>query len=186
LHAFSGPFNRWSTDGRKQYHGNEVEMTQELLETQVGKLLAEKNLTLALAESCTGGLVGHRITEVAGSSRYFLGGIVAYAYQAKERLLGVRHDTIYDYGAVSVETALEMARGARRALGADIGLSITGIAGPTGGTPDKPVGLVYIALSTRTGERHERHIWDGDRSGNKAQSADAALELLRRFLEEMA
>jgi PncC family amidohydrolase len=98
----------------------------------------------------------------------------------------VRHDTIFEHGAVSAETALEMARGARRALGADIGLSVTGIAGPTGGTPDKPVGLVYIALSTPTGERYERHVWDRDRSGNKALSAEAALELLRRFLEEMA
>ena len=159
-------------------------MTQEPLEAQVGRLLTAKNLTLGLAESCTGGLVGHRLTEVPGSSSYFLGGIVAYAYEAKERLLGVRHATIYDHGAVSAETALEMARGARRALGADIGLSVTGIAGPTGGTPDKPVGLVYIALSTPTGERYDRHVWDRDRSGNKALSAEAALDLLCRYLEE--
>jgi PncC family amidohydrolase len=159
-------------------------MLQEPLEVQVGKLLTARNLTLALAESCTGGLVGHRLTEVPGSSAYFLGGAVAYAYEAKERLLGVRHDTLYDYGAVSAETALEMAQGARRALGADIGLSITGIAGPTGGMPNKPVGLVYIALSTRAGDRYERHVWEGDRSGNKALSAEAALDLLRRYLEE--
>jgi PncC family amidohydrolase len=161
-------------------------MNQNPLEVQIGKLLTAKKLTLALAESCTGGLVGHRITEVPGSSAYFLGGIVAYAYEAKEQLLNVDHDTLYDCGAVSAEVALEMARGARRALGADIGLSVTGIAGPTGEMPGKPVGLVYIALSTRDGERHERHVWEGDRSGNKARSAEAALDLLRRYLEETA
>ena len=159
-------------------------MNQEPLEVQIGKILTARKLTLALAESCTGGLVGHRVTEVPGSSAYFLGAVVAYAYTAKERLLGVQHHTIYDYGAVSAETALEMARGARRALGADVGLGVTGIAGPTGGMPDKPVGLVYIALSTRDGERYERHVWDGDRSANKARSAEAALDLLRRYLEE--
>jgi PncC family amidohydrolase len=159
-------------------------MNQEPLEVQVGKLLTARNMTLALAESCTGGLVGHRLTEVPGSSTYFLGGIVAYAYDVKERQLGVKHNTLYDHGAVSAETALEMARGARRALGTDIGLGITGIAGPTGGTPDKPVGLVYIALSTRDGECYESHVWESDRSGNKALSAEAALELLWRYLEE--
>jgi PncC family amidohydrolase len=159
-------------------------MDEKPLEVEIGELLTANNLKMALAESCTGGLVGHRLTEVAGSSTYFLGGIVAYSYEAKERLLGVRHHTIYDFGAVSAETALEMARGARRAFATDIGLSITGIAGPTGGTPDKPVGLVYIALSTRTGERCERHVWDSDRSGNKARSAEAALDLLCRYLEE--
>ena len=159
-------------------------MTPEPLEVQVGALLKARNLTLALAESCTGGLVGHRITEVPGSSTYFLGGIVAYAYDIKERQLGVSHATLYDCGAVSPETALEMSRGARHALGADIGLSTTGIAGPTGGMPGKPVGLVYIALSTRDGERCEEHVWKSDRSGNKALSAEAALDLLRRYLEE--
>ena len=160
-------------------------MVQQPLEIQVGQLLRAKRLTLALAESCTGGLIGHRITEVPGSSAYFLGGIVAYSYEAKERLLGVRHATLYDHGAVSAETALEMAQGARRALGADIGLGVTGIAGPTGGTPDKPVGLVYIALSTRDDARYERHVWSEDRSGNKARSAEAALGMLRRYLEEL-
>lgn len=159
-------------------------MNQETLEVQIGKLLSARNLTLALAESCTGGLVGHRITEVPGSSDYFLGGIVSYAYDVKERVLGVKHDTLYNHGAVSAETALEMARGARRVLGTDIGLSVTGIAGPTGATPDKPVGLVYIALSARDGERWEQHVWDSDRSGAKALSAEAALDLLRRYLEE--
>jgi len=159
-------------------------MKTEPLEVIVGQLLAAQGLTLALAESCTGGLVGHRLTEVSGSSAYFLGGIVSYSYPAKERLLGVPHDTLYGQGAVSVEVALAMARGARRVLDADVGLSVTGIAGPTGGTPDKPVGLVYVALATPEGERWEQYVWAEDRSGNKAASAEAALDLLRCYLEE--
>src|SRR5215813_13862754 len=105
-------------------------MATELLEVVVGRALQARGLTLALAESCTGGLVGDRITNVPGSSAYFLGGVVSYSYDAKERLLGVSHDTLYDSGAVSEPTAREMARGARRALGADIALAVTGIAGP--------------------------------------------------------
>jgi PncC family amidohydrolase len=155
----------------------------ELLEKEAGKRLVEQNLTLALAESCTGGLIGHRITDVPGSSEYFMGGVVAYAYDAKERVLGVRHDTLYDHGAVSEQTALEMARGGRRLLMTDVGLAVTGIAGPGGGTPEKPVGLVYIALSTRDFERCERHIWPYDRAGNKAATADAALTLLLEYLK---
>jgi PncC family amidohydrolase len=155
----------------------------EKLEEAVGALLMEKKLTLALGESCTGGLIGHRLTNVSGSSEYFLGGVVAYAYDAKERLLDVKHNTLYEYGAVSPETAVEMARGARRALGADIGVSVTGIAGPGGGLPGKPVGLVYIALSARDAERVERFVWDSDREGNKAHSAEAALKILKEYLE---
>ena len=158
-------------------------MTEELEEV-VGKLLLERKLTLALGESCTGGLIGHRITNVAGSSEYFRGGVVAYAYDAKERLLEVKHNTLYERGAVSPETAIEMARGARQALGADIGMSATGIAGPGGGMPDKPVGLVYIALSARDAERVERFVWDSDREGNKALSAEAALSMLIAYLEK--
>jgi PncC family amidohydrolase len=155
----------------------------ETLEDQVGKLLMAKQMTLALAESCTGGLVGHRLTNVPGSSAYFLGGIIAYSYDAKERLLDVRHNTLYEHGAVSGETAVEMARGARQALGADIGVSVTGIAGPGGGLPGKPVGLVYIALSARDAERVERFVWMGDREENKLRSAEAALEMLKAYLE---
>lgn len=155
----------------------------ERLEERVGRELRGQGLTLALAESCTGGLVGHLLTNVPGSSDYFLGGIVAYAYEAKERLLGVHHQTLYEHGAVSRETALEMARGARQMLGSDIGLSVTGIAGPAGGLPDKPVGLTWIALSFRNRERAEQRVWQGDREENKVRSAEAALELL---LEELA
>jgi PncC family amidohydrolase len=156
------------------------------MEEKIGQLLVEQGLTLAVAESCTGGLIGHRITNVPGSSEYFMGGVVAYAYDAKERVLGVRHDTLYDYGAVSEETALEMARGVRRLLMTDVALAVTGIAGPGGGMPGKPVGLVYIALSTRDFEHCEQYIWPHDRAGNKATSADAALTLLLEYLKERA
>src|SRR3972149_4114100 len=115
-------------------------MMSDSLEVRVGNALRNRGWTLALAESCTGGKVGDRITDVPGSSDYFIGSIVAYSYEAKERLLGVRHDTLYTHGAVSGETALEMARGARHALGADVAVAVTGIAGPAGGVPAKPVG----------------------------------------------
>jgi PncC family amidohydrolase len=163
-------------------HAN-MRSTMDTLEQIVGRMLAERKLTLAVAESCTGGLLGHRITNVAGSSEYFEGGVIAYSYDAKERLLSVHHDTLYEHGAVSPETALEMARGARKALGADIGLSITGIAGPGGGLPGKPIGLTFIGLSARNVERVERFIWESDREGNKVLSADAALEMLKEFLD---
>ncbi len=155
----------------------------EPLEVVVGKMLNERKLTLSLAESCTGGLIGHRITDVPGSSEYFMGGVVAYSYDAKEKFLNVRHDTLYDFGAVSPETAVEMARGARRAFGTDIGISVTGIAGPGGGLPGKPVGLVYICLSTRNFDRTERFVWDKDRSGNKWESSESALKMLKEYLE---
>jgi PncC family amidohydrolase len=156
------------------------------LEERVGEALRARGWTVALAESCTGGLVGHRLTEVPGSSEYFLGGVVAYAYDAKERLLGVRHQTLYDHGAVSRETAVEMAHGARVAFGADVGLSVTGIAGPGGGLPGKPVGLTWIAVSTRSSDLAEQYQWQGDRASNKANAADAALQLILRVLIEKA
>jgi PncC family amidohydrolase len=153
------------------------------LENDLGQLLTHHKLTLAVAESCTGGLIGHRLTNVPGSSAYFLGGVVAYSYDAKERLLGVLHNTLYDHGAVSEPVAREMARGVRRVVGADIGLSVTGIAGPGGGLPGKPVGLTWVALSVRDVERAEKFIWQGDRESNKAQSAEAALQLLKVYLD---
>jgi PncC family amidohydrolase len=153
------------------------------LEEQVGDLLVQKGLTLALAESCTGGLVGHRLTNVPGSSRYFMGGVIAYDNGAKARVLGVSSSTLYKHGAVSAEAAREMAQGARRLFGTDIAVSVTGIAGPGGSAPGKPVGLTYIHLSAHEAEWSERHIWQGDREANKAQSAEAALDLLRRYLE---
>jgi PncC family amidohydrolase len=155
------------------------------IEVLIGRLLTERGLTLAAAESCTGGLVGHRITNVPGSSAYYLGSITAYSYDVKEQLLHVRRDTLYNQGAVSEQTAREMAQGARRALGADVGVAVTGVAGPGGGTPEKPVGLVYVALAADDGEWVEEHVWGGDRWENKALSAEATLDLLRRYLLEM-
>jgi PncC family amidohydrolase len=155
-------------------------------EKETGALLVARGLTLVTAESCTGGLVAHRITDVPGSSAYFLGGFVAYANEAKEAILGVRHETLMAHGAVSEETALEMARGARQRLGADLGISTTGIAGPSGGTPDKPVGLVYVALSASRVELCQRYVWQGDRLANKEQSAEAALQMLLSYLQSEA
>lgn len=155
----------------------------ETLAIRVGELLRRAGLKLALAESCTGGLVGHQLTEVPGSSDYFLGAIVAYAYEAKVALLGVSWDTLRAHGAVSRETALEMARGARRALSADLALSVTGIAGPGGATPEKPVGLTWTALCAPDGEWTRVFVWHGDRSANKASSAEAVLQLLLDYLQ---
>ena len=158
------------------------------LEVQIGPLLRSSGLKLVLAESCTGGLVGHRITNVPGSSDYYLGSITAYAYEAKERLLGVNHDTLIVYGAVSRETAIEMARGVRQALAPDfgiehvIGVSVTGIAGPGGGMPAKPVGLVWIGLSTPMGDWAWSNIWPGNRDQNKADSAEQALKIIHDYL----
>jgi PncC family amidohydrolase len=153
-------------------------------EEEIGALLSAQGLTLTTAESCTGGLVAHRITNVSGSSAYFLAGFVTYSNEAKERFLDVRPETLSAHGAVSEETAREMARGARRQTGADVAVSVTGIAGPTGGTPQKPVGLVYIALSAPGDERCQRHVWQGDRLSNKEQSAQAALQLVLAYLQD--
>lgn len=158
-------------------------MNTKPLEAELGALLRKRGQRLALAESCTGGLLGHRITNIPGSSTYYMGSVTAYAYEAKVRLLGVRWETLEENGAVSEATALEMAAGARRALAADIGLSITGIAGPGGGTPEKPVGLTWIGLSAPGYERAWQYIWDGDRLAVKEQSAEQALRLLVDHLE---
>ncbi len=157
--------------------------TEHDLEVVVGRLLDARGLTLAVAESCTGGLVGHRLTNVPGSSDYYRGSITAYANDVKKALLRVRSETLAKHGAVSERTAREMAEGVRRAMRADLGVSVTGIAGPTGGTPEKPVGLVYVALAAPDGEWVERYVFEGDRWENKARSADMALDLVRRYLE---
>ena len=154
------------------------------LEIQVGKLLRERGLKLALAESCTGGLLGSRITDVAGSSEYFLGGVVAYAYEVKAAFIGVSWDTLNIKGAVSRETVLEMARGVRNAMKADIGVAVSGIAGPGGGTPEKPVGTTWIGLVTEEGEFAQLfHFSTGDREKNKVRAVDAALQLLLDYLQ---
>ncbi len=156
-------------------------MTQPL-EFDIGPLLRARALKLATAESCTGGLIADRITDVPGSSDYFLGGVVAYAYEAKVALIHVSWDTLRKYGAVSRETVIEMARGVRTALGADVGLSVSGIAGPGGGLPDKPVGTTWIGLSANDGDWARKFVWDGDRRANKQLSADAALQMLADYL----
>lgn len=155
---------------------------EDLAET-VGMLLRERNLTLAVAESCTGGLIGHRITEVPGSSAYFLLGVIAYANEAKQGLLGVRGETLQQWGAVSTQTAEEMAHGVRVAANADLGISTTGIAGPGGGTPDKPVGTVCIGLAWRDGLWSRRYdLGERARDWIKGVAAQTALDRVRRHL----
>ena len=159
------------------------------LELQVGDWLRRREMKLVAAESCTGGLIGHLITNIPGSSDYYLGSVTAYAYEAKERLLGVHHETLTTYGAVSEQVVLEMARGARRVLAADfsedqlIGVSVSGIAGPGGGMPGKPVGLVWIGLSAPGLERAWKYLWSGDRLENKELSAVQALQLVLDYLQ---
>jgi len=155
------------------------------LEHIVGELLRRRGLRLAIAESCTGGLVSHLITNIPGSSTYFMGGVIAYAYEAKVRLLGVSWQTLEKHGAVSQETVLEMAAGVRKALAADIGISVSGIAGPSGGTPEKPVGLTWIGLSTEGGDEAYSYIWEGNRMAVKEKSARQALRMLKDYLESL-
>lgn len=152
------------------------------LEIQVGDLCRQYGLKISIAESCTGGLVCNCVTNIPGSSEYFIGGIVAYAYEAKVKLLGVSWETLQAHGAVSRDTVLEMARGARHALATDIGLSVSGIAGPGGGMPGKPVGLTWVGLSASDGEWARVFVWDGDRLQNKDSSAQAVLQLLFDYL----
>ena len=162
----------------------EVNVTNSL-EIQVGRLLQERGLKLVLAESCTGGLLGSRITDVPGSSEYFLGSVVAYAYEAKADLLGVSCDTLNTKGAVSRETVLEMARGVRNLLRADIAISISGIAGPGGGTSEKPVGTTWIGFVVEAEERAQVFHFSGDREANKVAAVEAALKLLLEYLQRL-
>ncbi len=149
---------------------------------EIAPLLRARGWRLAVAESCTAGLLGYHITEVPGSSAYFVGGAIVYADALKMRLLQVQETTLQRWGAVSPQTALEMAVGARRLTGADVGVSITGIAGPGGWTSEKPLGLTYIALAV-PGERWVwRHVWRGAREANRESSAQAALSHLVQYL----
>jgi PncC family amidohydrolase len=140
-------------------------------------------LTVATAESCTGGLVAHVLTEVPGSSAYVRGGIVAYANDVKERALGVPPATLEAHGAVSAQVAVAMAEGARERLGADLGVGVTGVAGPDGGSAEKPVGLVYVAVAGLGAPEVRRYLWPGGRSDNKRDSAGAAIEQLHARVE---
>ncbi len=156
---------------------------QQALETQIGNLLRTKGLKLATAESFTGGLIGDRITNVPGSSDYFLGGLVTYAYEAKVALLGVSWDTLKKFGAVSRETVWEMAEGARRRTRADIAISVSGIAGPGGGLPNKPVGTAWIGLVAADGKWARLYHFPGNRLEVKAAGAEAALQMLLESLQ---
>ncbi len=166
-----------------------TDSTQPAVEYQVGERLRRRGWKLVAAESCTGGLIGHLLTNVPGSSDYFLGSLVSYAYEAKEHWLGVSRETLERYGAVSEEVVLEMARGARRSLSAAfplddlIAVSVSGVAGPGGGSPEKPVGLVWIGLCAPGFETAWRFYWQGTREENKEYSALQALRLLLDFLQ---
>jgi nicotinamide-nucleotide amidase len=174
----------------------------ETLEAVVGRLLAEKAKTIAVAESCTGGLIAEKLTDIPGSSEYFLGGVVAYANSAKQDLLGVPESFLADHGAVSEPVARAMAYGVRERFGADIGVATTGISGPGGGSEGKPVGLVYLAiawgappgesaagkdrgLSDDTGAENavvESFVFPVDRSRHRALTAQVALDWVRRMM----
>ena len=140
--------------------------------------LIEKNYKIATAESCTGGLVGHKLTNISGSSNYFDRGIISYSNESKIELLDVPKNIIDKYGAVSKEVAVAMAEGIRRKYRVDVGLSTTGIAGPTGGTKEKPVGLVFIGISLKGNSYAKKFIFEGDRLRNKELSCNAALNML--------
>jgi len=158
------------------------------MEAETGRLIREyraktgKWLTIGTVESATGGRIADRITNIPGSSDYFKGSVVAYGNEAKIALLGVRKTVLENYGAVSEQTALEMARGGRKLLNVDICVSDTGIAGPSGATPEKPVGLFYLGLATRDERSSEKHVFPGNRRGNKRDAAEAALNMLKQYL----
>jgi PncC family amidohydrolase len=160
-------------------------ITDQRLEVQIGLLLRNLKLKLAVAESCTGGLVCHYITNIPGSSDYFLGGIISYSNDVKKELLSVNSETLMVHGAVSEETVIEMARGVRLILNADIAISTSGIAGPGGGTKVKPVGLTCIGSCDSKHEFAWRHVWHGDRLSIKEQTAQAALQHLLDLLKTM-
>lgn len=151
----------------------------------LGEKLRSLRLTLGAAESCTGGGLADAITDVAGSSDYFMGGVVSYANRVKEQLLGVDPELLAAYGAVSEQVARAMAEGVRRLLAVDLAVGITGVAGPGGGTPEKPVGLVYIGVASAEGTEVSRHQWNEDRIGNKQRSIEAALGMLLERLQRL-
>jgi nicotinamide-nucleotide amidase len=155
-----------------------MNLNNEGILNKISIILKEKNLKIAVAESCTGGLISHNFTNISGSSEYFDRGIVSYSNNAKLELLDVSENIIEEYGAVSEQVAKAMAEGIRKKSNVDIGISITGIAGPAGGTEDKPVGLVYIAISTTNNTIVKKYQFPGDRLENKESTCSAALEML--------
>ena len=153
-----------------------------MLVEDLGALLRDRKETLAVAESCTGGKVDDMITDVPGSSDYFLGGIISYGNQAKIDLLGVSRETLETKGAVSEDVAIQMANGVREKLGSTYGIGITGIAGPKGGSRTKPVGLVYIAVASLNGAICERNVFTGSRTDVKRVAAEHSLQMLHKFI----
>lgn len=156
------------------------------LEDEVVAQLKEKGLSVTTAESCTAGLVAGRIMNVAGASAVYGEGYITYSNEAKEKLLGVSHETLERYGAVSRQTAYEMAKGAAKAAGAEVSLSVTGIAGPDGGTKEKPVGLVYIGCFVLGNVRVEECRFQGKRQENREASVEKALSILRDELKKLS
>jgi nicotinamide-nucleotide amidase len=153
------------------------------LARRIQDVMIERHKTLTTAESCTGGLIAHALTEVSGSSDYYIGGLVSYSNGLKERELGVDDETLRTHGAVSAQTCVAMAEGSRRRYGADLGVSVTGIAGPGGGSDAKPVGLTYVGVADENGHDVRRFVWGGDRHDNKMRSAEAALTLVLERLD---
>jgi PncC family amidohydrolase len=149
-----------------------------LLAARLLALAVERGVSVSTAESCTGGLVGHAITSIPGSSACYLGGVISYADGVKTDLLGVAPELLGRHGAVSAQVALAMADGVRARLGADLAVAVTGVAGPDGGTEAKPVGLTYVATAGAHGSEVRRQVWSGDRAANKIASAALALEML--------
>jgi len=161
-------------------------MNSDQRATETGQMLRDRGLSLSVAESCTGGLLSKLITDAPGSSDYFQGGVISYSNEVKIRLLGVSPETLKKFGAVSSNTAREMADGVRKALSTDIALAVTGIAGPGGGTPHKPVGLVFIALSRAGADCKAREFhFKGPRQEIRRQAAQEALALLMETMKEM-
>ena len=152
------------------------------LEREIGSLLRQKGLTMGIVESATGGLISHLITNAPGSSDYYKGSVTAYSNEVKIKIVGVKEDTINKYGAVSHQVAEEMAQGGRKILASDICLVDTGITGPSGATPGKPVGLFYIGLSHQAGTYSQKHHFQGDREQNKRRAAEVALTWLKEYL----
>jgi nicotinamide-nucleotide amidase len=155
---------------------------ERLLKEEVGDLLRKHGLKIGVAESATGGLISHRITDIPGSSEYFEGSVISYSNKAKTNLLNVKDSTVRNYGAVSSETSKEMAKGIRSLMNVEVGLSSTGIAGPGGGTSDKPVGLVYVGLATKDVLISRKHVFHGNRDENKKSFSDSALSTLKEYL----
>lgn len=157
-------------------------MEEKPIEQVVADLLWKKRLTVAVAESCTGGLISHRLTNIPGSSYYFDAGIISYSNESKMKILEVEISSLLEFGAVSEEVAVQMAKGVRKITGADIGISITGICGPDGGSEEKPVGLMYIAIDYLGKVRTDKCLFSGEREEIKQKAADYALNLLKEHL----